>query len=213
MIKIDKVFIIHYTKLEERKINILNQLKNNNIINYEFIDKYDREIVSNEMINTYCYLDKTTLTIPECCVTIAHIETYKKIIENNYKFCLILEDDIILTDNFIDKLNKYLECIPNDIDLGFLVDGCGYHADNCGFYTGNITSSQIWYNIPISRTVSAYLITNTACAKILTTIIPFHMPIDNQLNIEIKTHNLQSYWCEPTICTEGSTFFYRSSLR
>ena len=197
MISIDKVFIIHYTKLKERKINILNQLKDNNITNYEFIDKYDREIVSTETIHSY--INNLQLTIAERCVGIAHIETYKKIIENNYKFCLILEDDIILTDNFIDKLNKYLECMPNDLDLGFLVDGCNFHANN-------ITSSQIWYNMHAGRTASAYLITNTACAKILTTIIPFYMPIDHQLNIEIKTHNLQSYWCEPTICTEGSKF-------
>jgi hypothetical protein len=58
MINIDKVFIIHYTKLKERKINILNQLKDNNITNYEFIDKYDREIFSIETIINYCYLNK-----------------------------------------------------------------------------------------------------------------------------------------------------------
>jgi GR25 family glycosyltransferase involved in LPS biosynthesis len=180
-------------------------LKDNNITNYEFIDKYDREIVSNEIITKYCDLiNSKFLNIPICCITIAHIEIYKKIIENNYKVCLIFEDDIILTDNFIAKLNKYLKCLPSDLDLGFLVDGCNMHAPN-------IDISKIWYDIPYTRTTSAYLITKSACEKILTTIIPFDRAIDHQLNIEIKTHNLQVYWCEPTICTEGSKSIYRSS--
>ena len=211
MISIDKIYVIHYSKLTERKKNLLKQFEDNNITNYEFIDNYDRETITQDTLLKYSTEPhKLDYGIITACVAISHIETYKKIINNNYNLCLIFEDDIILCDNFMNKLNEYLESIPNDIDLGFLVDGCNLHAN---YWNHNIISSKIWYNVNYSRTTSAYLITKKACEKILTTIIPFTMPIDHQLNIEIKTNNLKTYWCEPTICSEGSTTIYKSSCR
>jgi len=212
MISIDKIYVIHYSKLTERKKNILKQFEDNNITNYEFIDNYDRDTITiNTLLEYSTNPYKLNCGIITACVAIAHIETYKKIINNNYNLCLIFEDDIILCDNFMNKLNEYLESIPNDIDLGFLVDGCNLHANH--YVNNNIISSKIWYDAKHSRTTSAYLITKKACEKLLTTIIPIKMEIDQQLNIEIETHNLKTYWCEPTICSEGSTTIYNSSCR
>jgi GR25 family glycosyltransferase involved in LPS biosynthesis len=117
-----------------------------------------------------------------------------------------LEDDAILLDNFYNNLNSYLTALPDDIDMAFLHDGCGFHAKN-------IKDNQIWYREKYSRTCCSYLITKDACEKISKTIIPMSTGIDHELNKQIDIHNLNVYWCEPVIIREGSQIrFYNSSV-
>ncbi len=202
MIKINKIFIVHYKPLTERKKYLIDKLNNMKIINYEFIENYDRNSTSKEIMNEYFKLDN--LNPAQICITIAHISIYKKIVNENLGMCLILEDDAIFDNNFVVDFNKYIDCCPDDIDIGSLNDGCQFHANQ-------ITSEKIWYKNTITRTCCAYLITQKCCEKILKTIIPFNKAIDHELNHQINIHNLNIYWAEPTIVTEGSDEKYKSS--
>ena len=193
---IDKIYITHYTKLYNRKEKMLSQFEKYNIINYEFIEKYDREHVTSDFVNNYC-IGNNFGGIAGKCNAITHLEVYNDIIKHNYKLCLILEDDAILCDNFDIKFKEYISNIPDDFEIGFLVDGCNLHEKN-------IKDSVIWYRSIYSRTCCAYLITKQACEKIVKTILPFTENIDHSLNKQIAKHNLKNYWCEPTIVSEGS---------
>jgi GR25 family glycosyltransferase involved in LPS biosynthesis len=51
------------------------------------------------------------------------------IIAENYERALIFEDDVILCDNFIDKLNNYITQLPEDYDMLFIGDGCNLHIE------------------------------------------------------------------------------------
>ena len=42
-----KIFVLHYSKLVERKENILKQFSKYNITNYEFIELFDVEKIKN----------------------------------------------------------------------------------------------------------------------------------------------------------------------
>ena len=79
--KIEKIFIIHYKPLLERKQYLINYFINNNITNYEFRDLYQRENLSKEIKEKYFKLDN--LNLPQICITIEHIETYREIINDN----------------------------------------------------------------------------------------------------------------------------------
>jgi GR25 family glycosyltransferase involved in LPS biosynthesis len=193
---IDKIYILHYSKLYDRKKNIIKQFEKYNIKNYQFIEDYDREKLSKDFIDRYC-VGNNFSGIAGKCNAISQFELYKNIIKNNYKLCLILEDDAILCNDFNNKLNEYISKIPNDFEIGFLVDGCNLHVKN-------IKDNIIWYPSLYSRTCCAYLITKQACEKITKTILPFKQNIDLTLNEEIFKHNLKNYWCEPTIVSEGS---------
>ena len=61
-----KVFVIHYKKLIERKKNIIEQFKKNNIENYEFIDIdrseiliYDLSIFEKNWLNICSYFERS----------------------------------------------------------------------------------------------------------------------------------------------------------
>lgn len=206
--KIDRVFIVHYTPLENRKAYLTKQFKVYGIKYYEFFEEYNRDQTSDELVDKYYKYNRPDGIIGKVqkCITIAHIEIYKKIIENNYNSVLILEDDAILFDDFLNKFNSYMNCVPNDYDLLFINAGCGLHAKPT-------KNDQIWYKVPGTRTCCAYIITKSACEKILTTIVPFSQPIDHALNTQIKTHNLNVYWCEPNIVGDGSEMLYGMSYQ
>ncbi len=201
---IDWIYIVHYKPLTERKEYLSRKFSEYGITNYTFFEEYDRNTTPREVMNSYFKLNN--LTPAQICITIAHIEIYRLMIEKGHRSILILEDDAIFGDSFIDKFNTYMSCAPADYEMLFLNDGCQQHA-------AGITPDKIWYNGPHTRTCCAYVITRAACEKLLPTIIPFTKAIDHELNKQMIDHSLIVYWCEPTIITDGSGIKYPASYR
>ncbi len=201
---IDKVYIVHYAPLADRKKRLTQQLLINGITNYEFCENYNRDTTPKDVMDTYFKLDN--LTPAQICITISHIEIYRDIVVNGYSRCLILEDDAILCNDFAKTLNLYTESLPGDIDMAFLNSGCNLHAQG-------IVSDCIWYSAKSSRTCCAYIVTRNACEKMLATIVPFVFAIDHELNRQIAIHSLKVYWCEPTIVRDGSEEYGSSYVR
>ena len=204
MIDIEHIYVIHYPRLVERKDYIVKKFNELNITNYSFYEEFSRDTTSEETMNSYYKYTKYNLNSAQKCITIAHIELYKDIVNKGYRRCLILEDDAILGDDFAERLRQYNECLPYDFDIGSLNDGCGFHASN-------IRRTSFWYPATSTRTCCAYIISDDCCNKLLTTIIPFSAPIDHELNLQIQKHNLRMYWAEPTIVRDGSGPVYPSS--
>ena len=48
-----KVFIAHYSKLVNRKKHIVEQLNKNSITDYEFIEQFDKDEISEEDSKVY----------------------------------------------------------------------------------------------------------------------------------------------------------------
>ena len=195
--KIEKIFIIHYKPLLERKQYLINYFINNNITNYEFRDLYQRENLSKEIKEKYFKLDN--LNPAQICITIEHIETYREIINDNKntnKWYLILEDDAIFCDNFIDKINEYLEVIPDDAE----------YLDICDYF--QINSNNMWVLKHFTRTNCSYLINKNTCEKLIKTIIPFEKAIDHELNRQFQIHDIKCYWSNLSFIHHGT---YQSS--
>jgi len=57
-----------------------------------------------------------------------HFYVYK-LISEKYEKALILEDDVILNDNFIENLNNYMTQLPENFDMLFIGDGCNLHIE------------------------------------------------------------------------------------
>ena len=53
---------------------------------------------------------------------ISHMNTWKMFLETNDQYAIIFEDDVILEDNFMEKLKLCLEEVPEDYDILYL--GC-----------------------------------------------------------------------------------------
>lgn len=200
--KVDKVYIVHYAPLQDRRAFLEDSLQKNGFTNYEFVTDFDRDKTPPEVIKQY--YKGNTLSPAPICVTISHLEIYKKAIENNYNMILILEDDAVLFPNFKADLDRYCNNIPEDFEIGFLNDGCGFHAQG-------VRPDKIWYPVNRTRTCCAYLITKGCCEKLVKSSIPFFEVIDFELHSQIVRQNLKCYWCEPTIVSDGSATKYGMS--
>ena len=200
--RVEKIYIVHYAPLKERRIHLEQSLINHGFTNYEFVTDYDRNTTSKEVMEMY--YKGTTLVPAQICISISHVEIYKKSIESDQNMVLILEDDALLAPNFKERLDKYCNALPEDFEIGFLNDGCGMHAKG-------VIPEQIWYPANSSRTCCSYLITKECCEKLVKSSIPFHEVIDFEIYTQINKQNLKCYWCEPTIVKDGSTGPYSQS--
>lgn len=202
--KVHKVYIVHYKPLKERRLVLEHMLNTQGITNYEFITEYDRDTTPKEVLETY--FKGHSLVPAQICITISHIEIYKKIVENNYSIVLILEDDAILSPHFKSSLETYCSNLPTDFEIGFLNDGCGYHAQG-------VREGTYWYPKDHTRTCCSYIITKSCCEKLLKSSNPFHEVIDFELNTQIRNQKLGCYWAEPTIVSDGSDHTYGQSYK
>ena len=199
-INVSKIYIIHYNKLIERKKYLINFFNKNNIENFEFRSLYQRETLTDYTKNNYFKLDN--LNSAQICITIEHIETYREIVNNclnENDWYLIIEDDAIFSDNFIEKLNNHLENIPKDAE----------YLDISDYFIVN--SVDMWVKNYTTRSNCAYLINKKTCEKLLNTIIPFEYAIDHELNKQFKIHDIKTYWSSQSLIRHGSCSNYNSS--
>lgn len=222
-LNIEKVYVIHYTKLEDRRKKIMEQFSN--ISNLEFINDYDKDDLNAEILEKFYYPSPTewvkkvsplwnpeihrfrNLNLPEISCTIKHILAIKRISENGDGF--IIEDDLLLKENFVEEFNLMISDLPDDWDLVIVGAGCNLHSDN-------ITKDKRLYKAknPATRCLDSYLISQKAAKKIMDTIIPFQLVSDWELAYHIYLHNLNTYWLEPSPCFQGSeSGEYKSTLR
>jgi len=203
-----KIFVLHYSKLVDRKRHILEQFNKQGIIDYEFIEKYDREDLQDcDMLLFDKCVKKSNISL-----TNKHFYVYN-IIAENYEYALILEDDVILCDNFIEKLNNYITQLPENIDMLFIGDGCNLHIEkhklipNKNIYEKCLYPTS-WGGNGASRCSDSYIITkkcaNKMCEYINNLKYEITLPIDWWLNVATRDNNFKVYWAEPTIVTQGT---------
>jgi len=202
-----KIFVLHYSKLIERKRHIIEQLKKNSILDYEFIEKYDideiREEESNLFTDTY---KKTTMSLH-----LKHFYVYKEIAEK-YESGLIFEDDVILCEDFMVFLQSYLSEL-DDYDMLFIGSGCNLHIDKDRINPNQHIYRKSLYPTSLegdgaSRCCDSYIITNK-CAKklcdyISNTINKISKPVDLWLNDAARDNQFKVFWAEPSIVIQGS---------
>jgi GR25 family glycosyltransferase involved in LPS biosynthesis len=203
-----KIFVLHYSKLVDRKKHILEQFNKQGIIDYEFIEKYDKDQITDYESNLFdTNYKKSTMSLH-----LKHNYVYN-IIAENYERALIFEDDVILCDNFIEKLNNYITQLPENFDMLFIGDGCNLHIEknklisNRNIYEKCLYPTS-WGGDGATRCCDSYIISKNCakklCEKINNLEDKINLPIDWWLNVAARENNFKVYWAEPTIVTQGT---------
>jgi|TARA_B110000495_G_C23038566_1_gene621422 GR25 family glycosyltransferase involved in LPS biosynthesis len=206
-----KFFIIHYKKLTERKRYLDIYFKQNGF-NHEYIDNIDRDKLSESDSNRFSK-DKINIAI-----FLSHIDAYKKIVNEDTEYSLVLEDDSIPKPIFKKSINKYLKKLPADFDMFFVSPG--KNNFNIPFFKKNpFTQVHMKKNIQTtwgghgaSRNADAYFISKK-CANLLINEYMdakiINEPIDWWMNSMIDKLNLKVYWAQPTLI---NTNLYETSF-
>lgn len=190
-----KYYITHYTKLEDRKEHIINQLKKHNITDYEFITTHDPEDITEGELTKLINMKKS-----EKSLFLKHIDIMKKNVDYN-GIIIVLEDDFIFVDNYQEELHKYFKGMPLDWDMIFSSECCDIHADN-------IIPNHYFYPFPRSRSTAMYIMNKISCKKLIeifnnSPIID--RPIDIWFNIIQPVYNLKYFLTEPTLGLQGTS--------
>jgi GR25 family glycosyltransferase involved in LPS biosynthesis len=205
-----KIFIAHYSKLVERKAHMIEQFKKQNITNYEFVEKYDKEDITEKDLSIYTYNPSIRMSVVS--LSLKKLYIYQQI-RDYHDYALILEDDAILCDNFMDKLNKYMTELPKTYDMLFLGSGLGFHIQpelilpNKHIYRKCLYPTP-WGGDGCTRCADCYLMTKECAKKVCWYMYEKKAKprphVDFLLNNAARDMNFEVYWSEPTLAEQGS---------
>jgi GR25 family glycosyltransferase involved in LPS biosynthesis len=214
---VDCVYVMHYSKLTERKEHLLKNIKDVGLDKYPIIwvEHFDRENITPEMIQkNFAYqphIMQRHLSMAEIANGIAHNYIIEQV-ASKHDIALILEDDIVLKDGFTVHLEKAIGLLPKDWDV------LNIGGDYAGEYRNDPSPINCDVTIVPHNSCAitcSYVLKKSTAQKIMTHQLfrPFCLPIDTTLcyicpHIEAKT-----YWCRPWIAYEGSkTPLFQSSI-
>jgi len=223
MLMVNKVYVAHYSPLKERKKILLKKLNNYGIQVHWVENEPTEEDVERLHINTPLLWEyKITnldyggpiphkqLTKSELSIAFKHLKIYEDVVANGVKTALVLEDDVVFEDDFVNNFNFNLMNTPNDWDLIFIGSGCNLRIPKNKRIPGKIAYRK---EHPASKCVDSYLIKRSASDKIYNTIIPFTLPIDFEINHHMWAHDMVVYWWDPPVITQGSQCgLYKSEI-
>ena len=163
MNSIDKIFIINLDKDIDRLKNSYEQLDFYNIKNYErYPAIYGANLYNYELNSNTTNIGKIIASNSMIGCGISHINIWKNIIKEKISKCLILEDDFIFVDDFLNKFNNIINEAPIEYDIIFLTNNI-IHNKNLKLYDIN---QHFYKQALISQTVG-YIITLNGAKIIL----------------------------------------------
>jgi len=168
MNNIDKIYIINLKHRTDRWEKCLEQLNKYNITNYERVDAICPDInnIDKSQYKNFNDKSKKYLTGQMGC-KLSHYNVIQTAKKQNYTQILILEDDFLLCEKFIEKFNELTKLIENEnIQLNMLYLGFSNYFKNA--YTDtSITNIKKMKN---AMTTHAYILHNSFYNNVLNEI-------------------------------------------
>tara|TARA_Y100000389_G_scaffold127199_1_gene124539 strand:- start:3377 stop:4108 length:732 start_codon:yes stop_codon:yes gene_type:complete len=222
----DQLYICHYTPLTERFDYMNNQCKKYNIQEkLLFITEYDREKLSE---NDTVYFDKNKLKMCEISLFLKHIKAMKNIIDSKKEYGIIMEDDVIFKDNFINNFNELTKTFPETFDIiytgvfPFYKEYKNYSKCENPIFKSNNTIGNLCNmdNITVfpwtgnNKGTDFYIISKKACIKFILFIEKIkknknkiESPIDHFMGLFFY-NNGNVFWSNKEITLHGSCCNY-----
>ena len=194
---VDRIFIINLKDKKERWKNITDNLKKHNISNYE---RFEACIIHESKIKPENYKNfwaSKKNDIKYIKGALGCLESHYNIIKlskkRNYKRVLILEDDAIFKNDYLNNFrNAIKQCVRNNINYDILqLSGNYWDLDKC---YDNL------YKINSSYTTIAYIVNSNIYNNILNNCKKTSLEIDGYYQHYIFS-NKNSYCIKPTIIT------------
>lgn len=223
-----KIYICHYTPLSERFEYMNNQsIKYNIQDKLLYIKEHDREVLKMCDIDVF---NVQKLKYCEISLFMKHIQCYKNILDANEDYGIVMEDDVIFKDNFINNYNNITTKLPEEFDviyLGvfpFVKEYKSFHANRYSYPTESstkkienlfdMTNISVFPWTGNNKGTDFYIISKTGCKKILSFIqhlsknnIKISDPIDHFMGKCFYKHGIV-YWSDSDITLHGSTCKY-----
>ena len=212
-LNVDYVFVAHYAPLTQRKQVFSAELARHNI-DAEWITEEPDEPLENASYYDPTSWDEKLKVVPrrghasarllrqaEYSLMYKHMLILFAGYTRTYDSILVLEDDAMLHPMFTQMFNKQLAETPDDYDFVFIGSGC-----NLRIPQGQQVPGQVAYKVPhpASKCTDSFVVSRKALEKLSETLEPFTFPADFELNYQMALHDMNVYWWEPPIVSQGS---------
>ena len=161
----DKIYIINLEHRKDRKDSVIEQLEKEGITNYEFVNAVNG--IDSAILKKFKKIRKNGSKIGtpgHLGCLLSHKKVLLKAKEDNVKQFMILEDDIILKDGFINRLNSISlpewECIYLSAPLEekkLFFNGWAKHNKYCTTHAMIIKASIIDYLLDLLKNCDDYI--------------------------------------------------------
>ena len=194
------IYICHYNKLIERKKSISQQLSKYNLTNYIFVEHFDKEfLLKDEVKKIYPNIEIANMTLGEKSLALKHSWIVNDAYVNKYESILVLEDDAILCDDFVNKFNQDKEQLPNDWDIGWI--GSCFHLNE-----PYIDGINVYPTKRGSRCTHAFCLSRKFMTNMHKEFFNINQPSDCFYNYIIKNFNIENYWFQPPLAFQSLDF-------
>lgn len=183
------IFVISLSSNQARRQYISGELDKHQL-KYQIIDAVDGDSLDDKTIDGV-YSEKfavsnfkRTLSKGEIGCALSHLSVYKKILNDNIERAIILEDDAIIGDNFVNVIENINQAAPTIWQLILL----GYNEDINGFFSDcqvQVSEPNKSLNFSIKKPLTpayqthAYLINQQGAEHLIELIQPLYQPIDH----------------------------------
>lgn len=200
-IDVDKIYVCHYSKLIDRKKSILNQFQHFRIDDYSFVEFFDKDSWNmNDITKEYPMINSNIrMNDGEKSLALKHAWIVKDMYKNGYSSVLVLEDDAILCDDFVNKFNFYKQQLPSDWDIGWV--GSCFNLKEPQKPNINVYKTDRG-----SRCTHAFCLSKLFAEKMQEHFTNINMPSDHYYNYIVKKFDLNNYWFQPPLALQSLEF-------
>ncbi len=180
-----KVYVINMQRSTHRR-KAMEGMLNKHKLQYEFIDAVDGRTLSEEEFVGHV-TDPKEFTRSQAGCALSHIKAYRKILEGNDQYGLILEDDVLIQEPHFIQLLKELEQKVDEDSVTVLTyfwcrDGYLDLSKKQGL---SITTSTNSYDICTPSEIhgigraAAYIVSKKVCKSIIKVNYPLYAQADS----------------------------------
>jgi len=229
------VYVLHATSLASRKKlcdelhSKLTHAMSENIfktVQFEYIESHDISKIDNATVQKYVDLTKGPvasafdsllkgLHIRQLSNALKHYEAIQKVaLSDENTFSLIIEDDVVYSDNVVERLVKILKALENakdSWDVNFLGLPQPLNED-----PESVRISPVESIFKILPDISSYVLTRKSAEKLLNVFLPVRFCTNVHLSylyLEKAKDKLKFTMTTPNVFVDGSKFgVYLSSI-
>jgi GR25 family glycosyltransferase involved in LPS biosynthesis len=204
------LIVISLEKAKDRRIKMQNQLLDLQIDGF-IMDAVDGEKLSLEQLNRRLHLPggyrEGELFKPgELGCTLSHIKALEWAQDKNWPYVIIIEDDVILAEDFLKRIKYLMKILPPDWDHIYLSG-----IPRLGFSTPPSLQFMNLVQSIFTECTSAMLINQKAYPRIISYLSCFYTTTDDSYNELIK-NGLKSYTFYPFCACVEDTYIWNHEL-
>lgn len=167
-----------------------------------WIKKPNKNDLTPELIKQIFKKTNHNLKLGQISCTYKHYLALKNIVDNEIDLAVIMEDNIeFRTQNFPERLNKYIEQLPPDWDILFEGDTLKYieqrrKKELLVYKKYNKVTRQCAGG---TNAANCYILSLKTAKQFYDNFLPFYNVIDHYMNDLLRKYNINSYWAVPPV--------------